>query len=507
QSIVLAPMEKSSVKACNSQLPKAVSALLKYSAKKSEEKATKDLLAEEAGDTVTVQINVDKIQGKADNKYRLIQVPHSIHGKNGLEGLSICLIARDPKQTAQKLVAKYSLPIHKIVTIKALRSKYAARFELLRDLANAHDVFLCDSSVADMLPNLLGKYFYHHKKQKIPVPVKWPSSVNVDPTKQVEKALNSTRYRKSTGASISVRIGDTSMSKEDLVENAEVVLAALSSDMLSLKRKILSVGVQSTDSIMLPVWTAKPAAAKSVEEKPEKKGTKRVRFAEAAEEEEEEQEDVGKLKLSEVPVGKLEERREKKRAAVAAEAPRKILKVSEKKGKKKTAPKKKLRTIVSPCPPPPFDSPAMKIKKPSRRQTLNRKYNIQKKVKEHNRKVKKQARVARKSGVVVSKKRRDPGIPNSWPFKQEVLNDMEKRKMEIEANRKRERELRKKGLPVQPVVSKKKQDKIVKSLAELKSEAERRTRLYDRSADALIGSSTSVRDMHSVTHLGSNSKE
>ncbi|EER03386.1 GTP-binding protein-animal, putative [Perkinsus marinus ATCC 50983] len=149
----------------------------------------------------------------------------------------------------------------------------------------------------------------------------------------------------------------------------------------------------------------------------------------------------------------------------------------------------------------------MKIKKPSRRQTLNRKYNIQKKVKEHNRKVKKQARVAKKVGVVVSKKRRDPGIPNSWPFKQEVLNDMEKRKQEKEAHIKRERELRKKGLPVEPVVSRKNQDKVVKSLAELKSEAERRTRLYDRSADALIGSSTSVRDMHSVTHLGSGSKE
>ncbi|EER18580.1 Ribosomal L1 domain-containing protein, putative [Perkinsus marinus ATCC 50983] len=336
-------MEKSSLQACNSQLPKAVSALLKYSAKKSAEKATQDLLAEEAGDTVTLQINVDKIQGKADNKYRLIQVPHSIHGKNGVEGLTVCLIARDPKQTAQKLVAKYNLPIHKIVTIKALRSKYAARFELLRDLANAHDVFLCDSSVSDMLPNLLGKYFFHHKKQKIPVPVKWPTSVNVDPTKQIEKALNSTRYRKSTGASISVRIGNTSMAKEDLVENAKVVLANLSSDMLSAKRKILSVGVQSTDSIMLPVWAAR-ATAPEEKQKAEKKGTKRVRFEEAADEEEEEDEDVGKLKLSEVPVGKLEERREKKRAAVAAEAPRKISKPTEKKGKRKSANKKKLRT-------------------------------------------------------------------------------------------------------------------------------------------------------------------
>ncbi|KAF4673123.1 Ribosomal L1 domain-containing protein 1 [Perkinsus chesapeaki] len=342
-------MDKSSLEACNSQLPKAVSALLKYSAKKAAEKATKDLLAEEAGDTVTVQINVDKIQGKADNKYRLIQVPHSIHGKNGIEGLSVCFIARDPKQAAQKLVAKYNLPINKIVTVKSLRSKYSARFELLRDLANAHDVFLCDSSVADMLPNLLGKYFYHHKKQKIPVPVKWPapSSTNADPSKQVEKALNSTRYRKSTGASISVRIGDTSMSKEDLVDNAKVVLAALSSDMLSVKRNILSVGVQSTDSLMLPVWAAKRTSAAPAEAKPApaKKGAKRALPEE--EEEEEEEVDVGKMKLSEVPVGKLEERREKKRAAVAAEAPIKAATVEKKKGKKKATGainKKKLRT-------------------------------------------------------------------------------------------------------------------------------------------------------------------
>lgn len=92
----------------------------------------------------------------------------------------------------------------------------------------------------------------------------------------------------------------------DLVENARVVLEALSSDMLSVKRKILSVGVQSTDSIMLPVWAAE-ASKPVAEEKSGKKGVKRVRFEVAEEEEEEEGEDVGKMKLSEVPVGKLEE--------------------------------------------------------------------------------------------------------------------------------------------------------------------------------------------------------
>mmetsp|Transcript_125740 Transcript_125740/g.367432 ORF Transcript_125740/g.367432 Transcript_125740/m.367432 type:complete len:474 (-) Transcript_125740:97-1518(-) len=60
----------------------------------------------------------------------------------------------------------------------------------------------------------------------------------------------------------------------------------------------------------------------------------------------------------------------------------------------------------------------------SKRTKLSLKYNIQKRVRENKRRVRKEAK---RLGV---KKRghRDPGIPNSWPFKAEMLQELERKK-------------------------------------------------------------------------------
>lgn len=73
--------------------------------------------------------------------------------------------------------------------------------------------------------------------------------------------------------------------------------------------------------------------------------------------------------------------------------------------------------------------------KKSKRQKLSLKYNIQKRVREHKRRVRKEAK---KLGVA-GRKRKDPGIPNSWPFKAEMLEEIEreKEKREKEIDQKR----------------------------------------------------------------------
>mmetsp|Transcript_54559 Transcript_54559/g.132468 ORF Transcript_54559/g.132468 Transcript_54559/m.132468 type:complete len:562 (+) Transcript_54559:112-1797(+) len=68
----------------------------------------------------------------------------------------------------------------------------------------------------------------------------------------------------------------------------------------------------------------------------------------------------------------------------------------------------------------------VKKKGKSKRITLKDKYKIQRRVVETGRKRKKQAKKDAKNGVVRQSdlKKRDPGIPNSWPFKQELLKDI-----------------------------------------------------------------------------------
>jgi nuclear GTP-binding protein len=69
----------------------------------------------------------------------------------------------------------------------------------------------------------------------------------------------------------------------------------------------------------------------------------------------------------------------------------------------------------------------VKKKGKSKRTTLKDKYKIQRRVAETQRKRKKQVKKDAKNGVVrPNQQKRDPGIPNSWPFKQDLLKDIQR---------------------------------------------------------------------------------
>eukprot|EP00962_Isochrysis_galbana_P035410 scaffold12132_cov103-Isochrysis_galbana.AAC.8 len=55
----------------------------------------------------------------------------------------------------------------------------------------------------------------------------------------------------------------------------------------------------------------------------------------------------------------------------------------------------------------------------SKRQSLHDKHKIAKKVREHQRKIRRDA----KRGIVKGRKKKDPGIPNSWPFKAQLIEE------------------------------------------------------------------------------------
>ncbi|GAB1298677.1 Guanine nucleotide-binding protein-like 3 [Apodemus speciosus] len=92
-----------------------------------------------------------------------------------------------------------------------------------------------------------------------------------------------------------------------------------------------------------------------------------------------------------------------------------------------------------------------KLKKASKRMTCHKRYKIQKKVREHHRKLRKEAK---KRGH--KKPRKDPGVPNSAPFKEALLREAELRKQQLEElkqqqklDRQKEQE-RKRKLEVSP---------------------------------------------------------
>lgn len=87
-------------------------------------------------------------------------------------------------------------------------------------------------------------------------------------------------------------------------------------------------------------------------------------------------------------------------------------------------------------------SPTMKrpkLKKASKRVSCSKRYKIQKKVREHNRKLRKEAK---KKGVS-KRPKKDLGVPSSAPFKEEILREAEQRRQQIEEEKQRKRQAKK----------------------------------------------------------------
>lgn len=79
----------------------------------------------------------------------------------------------------------------------------------------------------------------------------------------------------------------------------------------------------------------------------------------------------------------------------------------------------------------------------SKRSTLRHKYKVIKKVKQHLQKKAKEEKKARKAGKK-PKAVKDPGIPSQWPFKEELMKDLEWQKQRIIAQDKAKKEERRK---------------------------------------------------------------
>ncbi|KAI0218800.1 Guanine nucleotide-binding protein-like 3 [Lamellibrachia satsuma] len=107
------------------------------------------------------------------------------------------------------------------------------------------------------------------------------------------------------------------------------------------------------------------------------------------------------------------------------------------------------------------------FKKKSKRVSTKTRTKIEKKVRQHNKKAK---RAAKKNPQKKSKK--DPGVPNSYPFKEQILQEAEEHKRRLEEERLKQKEKRKKER--QKLMDKK------RNLSSLVTDAQKRTQEFDR---------------------------
>ena len=66
-------------------------------------------------------------------------------------------------------------------------------------------------------------------------------------------------------------------------------------------------------------------------------------------------------------------------------------------------------------------------KSTSKRTTLKKKYSIQKKIKDSKKKIKKEAKKLKAQGIAPKKSKKGSGIPNIYPYKEELMNQIERK--------------------------------------------------------------------------------
>jgi ribosome biogenesis protein UTP30 len=228
------------------QVKEAINAIVAVVAKKNE---AENRLFDANTETVQLQFTLQSIPLKAKHKPVMIPLPNPLY-----TGRSVCVIVKDPQRTYKDLFEKHSPhPDYKVVGVGKLKTKYR-RFEDRRQLCDAHDLFLVDSRVMDMMPQVLGKYFFTTKK-KLPVPVSIAEKAT-NPEKPLVEAIGCTVLRTPAGPSCGVKIGRCDMTADQLFANAKKVLPAVFKHFAAEGNAPKQVHVQATDAVALQVFEA-----------------------------------------------------------------------------------------------------------------------------------------------------------------------------------------------------------------------------------------------------------
>lgn len=233
----------------------AVAALLLHHAKSTD--PTKDLLGNDT--VVQVQLGLEVAPKQAHVKPIRLDIPYGyrlIDADNGDEPPQVCLIVQqDSKAWVKELLAQFPEMnvVKKVLGLQSLRTKYGD-FAQKRELLRSYNVFMADDSILPMLSKALGKIFFKAKQQPIPIPIARKSALPY----HILKALKSTHLSYSTGTSITVVAGRTTMEPSQLVANIATLIPQAVSKLPRRWANIRSISLKTPSSMALPIYNKTP---------------------------------------------------------------------------------------------------------------------------------------------------------------------------------------------------------------------------------------------------------
>ncbi|KAK9760284.1 proteasome-interacting protein cic1 [Basidiobolus ranarum] len=238
------------------QTLKATNALLKYVAQ-TQEADSGNLIQDD--EPVWLVITTKKFSEKANIKPAKIPLRHPILN----QGVDICLFTKDPQKEYKQLIENKEIKqISKVIGVSKLKAKYKT-YESKRSLCQSYDLFLADARIIPMLPKLIGKKFFERKKQPVPINL---TAGNLK--KEFQSILNSTYMFKPSGTCMSIKIGLSSQSGQEIAENIDFAINHIVDRIPKKWKNIQSLHIKTTTSVALPIFNSLPDEVNSIQIRP-----------------------------------------------------------------------------------------------------------------------------------------------------------------------------------------------------------------------------------------------
>mmetsp|Transcript_3316 Transcript_3316/g.7765 ORF Transcript_3316/g.7765 Transcript_3316/m.7765 type:complete len:265 (-) Transcript_3316:302-1096(-) len=184
---------------------------------------------------------------KRVNPYR-IPIKHSLYA-----GTEICLFTKSPSSVYEGRLDDHPVDeVKAVIDVSTLRTDYR-QYEDKRNLMALYDLFLADEGIVTLLPPLIGKTFFKRGKQPIPIKMK---SKNFSP--HIVKARDSTYLYMRSGNCVSLKVGKTSFSEENIVENVMCALPVAVSKIPGKWKSVQNISLKTTTSLALPIYKEVP---------------------------------------------------------------------------------------------------------------------------------------------------------------------------------------------------------------------------------------------------------
>ena len=151
----------------------------------------------------------------------MLPIPHSIW-----QSSDICIITSDksPKE-AKEMIRSLDFPqVKKILPFQKLKSHHKS-YESKKKVAYSYDLFLADGRIVPLLPSVIGKNFFLHKKH--PYSLSLPETNAEKARASIAAAIGSTSVSFRQGPLVNIRVARFHHSPEQIADNIEAALQGL----------------------------------------------------------------------------------------------------------------------------------------------------------------------------------------------------------------------------------------------------------------------------------------